>query len=687
MGGFFPYSKRSARLRSFLVLIACITVPTAVAQIKHKEELKEILNTIEQTRINNQIDQQKNGIQIKGEYKPANQAEEESIQSNSKQFGSELDLRYKFDFVDPTIVQEEGSSEPLVQSPSVSEVLLRTGLKKVKWLQKSGAYSLAAAVLLEDRPDISDTVTWIKWERLLWDTYKDQSLWQELSDRIDLLPDELPEVYRVEAGVVKVDALMQLGQIVSARQYLRSLLATGSDDPRLVASWRRLIMQSYLWENNLVDTDISMQRFQAQYFPDDNRWNIMRAQVLLKTENFEAAISQLASTTNEEARLLRLIGRMGQNSLTPNEVIDRALELKPGKLSQSLQRDRWALIAEAAATSGVQSQRVSALEQALSVEKGLSSNNLIPLNVDDLLHAYIVLAEQTGNRAHLLVGDYEGWLNFADTLRGDSSVGARAIYVYIGKAVELPILAKEAFSRFADSLHKDKLKTLLFSFIGPDKPFGGFDVLKGETGFLLAEEALEEENIRLAAAISSSITEPPGNTSYFNWRLRQSRMLIFAGDYGAGAQILSELMSALTNVSVEESDRILQLIFDLQSVGQHELAIPLLETVLNVSESARLKEILFWLAESLEATDSKQRAALFFLRSASLAGGANDMWSQSARYRAAVALQDAGFIKDSRAIYNQLLSVTTDARHRQRLSRRIQQLWLLETKNQSESES
>jgi tetratricopeptide (TPR) repeat protein len=216
---------------------------------------------------------------------------------------------------------------------------------------------------------------------------------------------------------------------------------------------------------------------------------------------------------------------------------------------------------------------------------------------------------------------------------------------------------------------------------------GGYEMLRGPVGYLLSEEALERGDIRRAAALSASINQPPVGVSYFDWRLRQSRMSVYAGNIDEGVEILKSLTGALNTLSEDETDRLLQVIFDLQALDRHADALPLLERVLELTgPSARQREVLFWIAESLEGSGASEQAALYFLRSATMAG-ANNMWEQSAQYRAAGALQDAGLIEDARAIYGQLLAVTKDPGRREQLTRKLQDLWLLENKADSDSPS
>ena len=55
----------------------------------------------------------------------------------------------------------------------------------------------------------------------------------------------------------------------------------------------------------------------------------------------------------------------------------------------------------------------------------------------------------------------------------------------------------------------------------------------------------------------------------------------------------------------------------------------------------------------------------------------DDLWGQSARYRAGEALAKAGLLGDARRVYESLLAITSDPARQSVLRTRLQQLWVL----------
>jgi tetratricopeptide (TPR) repeat protein len=129
---------------------------------------------------------------------------------------------------------------------------------------------------------------------------------------------------------------------------------------------------------------------------------------------------------------------------------------------------------------------------------------------------------------------------------------------------------------------------------------------------------------------------------------------------------------------------LLQVVFDLQTVQQHRQALMLFDKLLEKELALQQRrELLFWMADSLQALENYQQAAYLYLKSATLTEpAAMDPWAQTARYRAAKALAEAGLLEDARRIYNGLLRATDDASRKAVLENEIQRLHLVKAVRQ-----
>jgi tetratricopeptide (TPR) repeat protein len=200
--------------------------------------------------------------------------------------------------------------------------------------------------------------------------------------------------------------------------------------------------------------------------------------------------------------------------------------------------------------------------------------------------------------------------------------------------------------------------------------------------YRLADKALAEHNVKLAAELVRDLDQPPEDEDSELWTLRRARMLIYADQIGPGVTLLRDELGAREQMPADLADRYLQVLFDLQALNQHAEAAELLKRLYALVDAPALqREILFWQADSQTALGRHQEAAELYLRSATFGGGKGfDPWGETARFRAADELGKAGMVDDARSIYSALLRQATDPKRRVQIERQIQQLWLVRSK-------
>ena len=176
----------------------------------------------------------------------------------------------------------------------------------------------------------------------------------------------------------------------------------------------------------------------------------------------------------------------------------------------------------------------------------------------------------------------------------------------------------------------------------------------------------------------SELHSIPQGSRPFDWLLRQSRVLLLGGKLAQGDEVLTELITLYKEPNEEDTDKILQVLFDLQTIKADEQAIRHFRQLLNLAlEPRQRREILFWMADSFKAMQQYERAALMYLQSAMFTGpDSMDPWAQTARFNAAESLQKAGLVDDARRIYESLLAITKEPARRSVLRHNIQQLFL-----------
>jgi tetratricopeptide (TPR) repeat protein len=222
---------------------------------------------------------------------------------------------------------------------------------------------------------------------------------------------------------------------------------------------------------------------------------------------------------------------------------------------------------------------------------------------------------------------------------------------------------------------------LLESLFNRSKTFSNARNIPAGIRYQLVDLALQSADIEEATRLMSGLNSVPPGSSALDWQLRQSRVLILGGRYDEGNQVLESLICDYVEADVDATDRILQVLFDLQTVGLHQQAIAHFNQLLRLQlEPAQSREIFYWIGDSYRGLEQYEQAALLYLQSAMLPGAETmDPWAQTARYNAAESLQAAGLVDDARRIYQGLLRVTEDAARRSVLSHKIQQLWLIQS--------
>ena len=226
----------------------------------------------------------------------------------------------------------------------------------------------------------------------------------------------------------------------------------------------------------------------------------------------------------------------------------------------------------------------------------------------------------------------------------------------------------------------------------------------------MVDDAIQKSDIKLASDLMSSIKISPKGADKFMWALRRARVLVMGGKAKQSANALIQLLAEYPKMPVEDIDKLIQVVFDLQTVKSHQQAYNVFEKIItHIDDLKRKREIYYWMADSKKSQKQYAEAASLYLKSAMLPdkkrvnsdlegslsttlengfdAGLNasldaslDPWGQTARYQAASSLAKAGLFEDSRAIYTHLLKVTKEESRIKLLKHELQQLWLLESK-------
>jgi tetratricopeptide (TPR) repeat protein len=553
-------------------------------------------------------------------------------------------------------------------------------------IARSGAPALAVDLMERAQPEpAQDLVGWMQWEQEMIRVLAAWDEWAAILGRLSTLPDGVPEDFRDWSVVQRAKALIELGQGEAARELLRDLIWGPEEVPgsEQLALLRRLVVESYLADDAHADAREALLRYQQDYgVSEDTR--SLRARVLLAADRFQEAAAVLADATAGEDLALRLHAELMSGRISPAQARDRlANALAQEGLGQSVQAQLEVVAAEAARRDGRPIEQILALERALALAPlEAPADGLLSPDPDDLWVAYLAQGEDRGNQAQLLLGNDMVWLEMARELEHKEPAAARAVDAVLVIRSRSAETREQAAGQLIESLAtsgETSERVIQRLFLNSSR-FGQIESVPLVVRYRLVDQALVRGDIELATRLMGGLERAPADADAIAWGLRRARVLVLGGRFEDGSIAVAHLIDAIEAGDRDLVDRILQVVFDLQAVQQHEAAIAHLQALLKRStDPQQRREILFWMADSYKALGDYQRAAFLYLRSATLYDPrAMDPWGQTARYNAAEQLASAGMIDDARRLYEQLLSVTREPARRAVLRQNIQQLWLKE---------
>ena len=554
-------------------------------------------------------------------------------------------------------------------------------LNLLKNISAAGAPLLTLEMLDQAQPGIDeDLYAWIAWEQERLSILSRWRQWDQMLVRIETIPADIPAQFKHQVASYKARAYLELGQTLSAREVLREQIwQNPAGDASETENWRRLIIESYIRDGRIDDARVAMLRFDQDFDSEDLEWLLLRATVLIESGRYAQAMRLLEGREEWQAKLSVMLAAYRSGRIESGELWRQVVKASErDDLAPEARASLWSLGYYAA-------QQMSPVDRVVALEARFQSGaettpRLFEIPVDRLWQAYLEYAELVGNRAELLVGADDQWLQLAESSSKTTPVKARALYAMLMlRSTATDISNRAANGYMATFAEVDEREYhLLENLFNRSETFANARKIPASIRFQLVDLALQSADIEEATRLMSGLDSVPAGTSRFDWQLRRSRVLILGGRYDEGNAVLEGLIAEYSEADAAEIDRILQVLFDLQTVELHAEAIAHFDRLLRLPlDAKRRREILYWIGDSYRGLDRHEQAALLYLQSAMLpAPDAMDPWAQTARYNAAESLKAAGLVDDARRIYQALLNVTEDPARRSVLGHKIQQLWL-----------
>lgn len=552
----------------------------------------------------------------------------------------------------------------------------KASLEEVRAMMAAGAPELALGLLNDAQPARRDDVAaWVAWERERLVVLESLGAWDRLTARVDGYEDGLPGPFAGHAVLRAVRAELEQGRSDTARRRLRALLWSRRPPPAAAEELRRLVVESYLVEGAAADAFTAMLRYRLDFGDGEGPWRHLAARVMVLAGHPDEALELLDGATEDEAGFLRLLAGIQAGHLDWQAGMGAVTAAAAKGLPARRHYQLAGALADRATTP---SQRVEALERAMAHRRLAGEVHLAATSPRALWEAYETHARILSNVHQLLIGQFEAWLALAATLTEPEPVAARSLYAFVATAAGDGVWRRQAQSALVASLGglPEGLEVLRQLYGGDDG--AGTTEVPEIIRYALVEQALAVGDIPMASEMARDLEEPPPGGDGFEWSLRRARVLVLGGRPREAARVLEELLAAYPALAPGDVDRINQVLFEFHGVQEPELAYELFEDMLaRVADDQRRREVLYWMAESMEKAGRPREAARLYLRSAVMPGPrAMDPWSQTARYRAAEALTEAGLKDDARNLYESLLAASAEPERQALLRRAIRQLGL-----------
>jgi len=596
-------------------------------------------------------------------------------------------------------LSEKNTSSSVKKTSAAKKIQSVTfeSLAQMNKLIELGVPALALSLLEDEqkkRPAFSADWYSFEYKRILLLAALER--WRHLIERTQWLFDtakknqHITEKIRLWFETQQVIARLQLKQSEQALDQLQHLLwdtATKHRDASLPIIWRRLVIRAYLQLHADDDARRALVKYERDYKTDEINidWMLLQAQVLLRTHRPQQAIQLLEKIPLENAidvEALLLIAKLQNQPKSAAKIHQQMRDKLDGKVLSPYARWAYSYVAYLA------SQVLSDLPaQILNLEAMLSLGIEYPLfdenyqvSADDLWQAYNQLGLVLANDNALLFDNDAQWQKLSDKLISKQPEQALALNAALVLHTDNFSIKQQQHKTIVEIIERRKNGLELINQLYlRSKKVTEVSVLPDEVRYRLVDYALSEGSYAEAATIMQSLQEPPQGKTLFDWRMRKARVLILQGEYTQSEDLIRQTFAEKNSITRAELDRFIQVVFDFQTVQQHQQAIQLFELVSlkNLDENLK-REIFFWKAESFFSLKKYDRAALFYLNSArAVTDAESDLWGQAARFKAGKALMLAKIYDDAKKVFTDLLAVTASDSRKAIINQNLQKIRLL----------
>jgi hypothetical protein len=561
---------------------------------------------------------------------------------------------------------------------------------------------LALKLLQQHQPELTgeNGAHWLGWEKKRLQLMQRTAQWQAMVLRCAETAAPLQKITLENADrdalrTQCLQARLELGEYGSVMAELRTLMWQAGASTENIAIWRRMIIQAYLGMDALDDAERATRRYQQDYGENHATlsWQLTQAQVFMRTGRAQQAVELLSKLSQPQARAMLMLAQMQAKNISPAALRDKIKPLLDNPQTDDVQRVLWLYVRyQSALADQDQTIQIETLEQllanrAVSNVYSIFSDARKILASDELWQAYEAYGAFAANQHQLLRGDDQAWHTLANSLAATQPVQARALYATLALQSENVELQQSTLLQLAEALEKQYAASgleIVRQLYLQSSALTEVERVPVSVRYKLVDYAVARADLTTAAQLMEKLPQPPDGQDAFGWNLRRARVMILGGNYVESAKVLREIFRDVQLVE-DQIDQYLQVVFDLQAVQQHRLALEMFGLLerqpLDIKHQ---RELAYWKAESLQKTGEFEQAAWLYLKSAQAPDGAQDPWYHTASFQAAEALAQAGLIQDARRQYSELLKITANPARQALIRQRLQDLLLQQGRKKSE---
>ena len=511
-----------------------------------------------------------------------------------------------------------------------------------------------------------------------WQLLDQQADYRELHQQLwrVFLDDESP--IKTEVGIRLASSILKYGHPSEARDVYRRLLGWPDIQEGVIRQARYGIIQTFFAQEYFEDASLAAHTFETAYRPDQPSWKLLKARIAISLDQPNEAIASLSGVMSPTAGLWRTFAQWLNSDLSDPEALHQLGLISVPSANRNLKVLRQAMIARIGVSSEYAELRARAIEFLIKSEAPVPPFFDFDLK-SSLLAAYADIAENVlKNRGIKKTEKDRAWRLVLHGKNIDI-LHRRALGIFLNRVSKDSEESLTSYEWLVENFAEDGSDFLLPVFFGEEGILEQFQNLDDGVLILLVDWALRQSDVALAANLQSHIDSPPPGINIDAWTLRSARIQVLGGNPELGASQLVTWFSAAEQLSRGSLDRAMQIVFDLQFLGEHEIAIQLFREMAHlIRTSEQKKELFYWMAQSWAGLGDYPRAAIYYLESASLTGESDLLWRQSAFYKAGQSLEDAHYYSDAKKVYTMLLGNSSDPKMLAKLQYRLAQIQLAE---------